>query len=69
MDGNVLKDLAEYKIPALIQDDVVVQRPLVVLVSRAGFSDSLREAADRDDRIRLVGLEELATKPRGTDPS
>jgi hypothetical protein len=61
MDGNVLKDLEEYKLPAMVQDGIVVARPLIVLVSRGGFSDSLRESALRDDRIRLVELDELVT--------
>lgn len=45
----------------MAQDGIVVNRPMIVLVSRGGFNDSLRAAAARDDRIRLVGLDELVT--------
>jgi len=59
MDANVLKQLEEYKLPAMEQDGIVVARPITVLVSRGGFSGSLREAAQRDTRIRLVEIDQL----------
>lgn len=61
MDANILKELHEFKLPALIEAGVSVDKPTIVLISRAGFGDSLREAAVRDGRIRLVEIDELAT--------
>jgi AAA+ ATPase superfamily predicted ATPase len=59
MDVGVLGELDRYKLPALRKAANVVAAPLVVLVSRSGFTPGLVEAAARDDRIRLVDLAEL----------
>jgi len=59
MDVGVLGEIERFKLPALRAAAPVAVRPAIVLVSRSGFTDGLREAAAADDRIRLVELEEL----------
>ena len=59
MDVGVLGDLDRFKLPALRQAAPVVDEPIIVLVSRAGFTPGLRDAAARTPSIRLVELEEL----------
>jgi hypothetical protein len=59
MDVGILGELERYKLPALRRATNVLAQPQIVLVSRAGFSPALREAAIQEPRIRLVELEEL----------
>jgi len=61
MDLGVLGDLERFKLPALTQVHgvKVVARPTIVLVSRGGFTPGLRDAAGRDGRILLVGLDDI----------
>jgi len=59
MDRGILGEIARFKLPALRKATSVVARPQIVLVSRLGFTDGLREAAAREPHIRLVELEEL----------
>ena len=59
MDVGILGELDRYKLPALRRATNVLARPQVVLVSRAGFTPALREAANQEPRIRLVELEEI----------
>lgn len=59
MDVGILGELDRFKLPALRKAAPVVGKPAIVLVSRSGFTDGLREAAASDEQIRLVELEEL----------
>jgi uncharacterized protein len=65
MGAEVLTDLDDYKLPALAQDGLTVDRPHIVLASRSGFSARLRElAADRAE-VRLIDTETvLSASPR-----
>ena len=60
MGVDILGEIDRFKVPALVQAGVEVSRPAIVLVSRAGFTDRLNEAAARDARIMLVDPEVLA---------
>lgn len=59
MDIGVLGDLDRFKLPALRQAARVASSPWIVLVSRGGFTDRLREAADGTEQITLVGPADL----------
>lgn len=59
MDVGILGEIDRFKLPALRHAARVVAQPQIVLVSRSGFTDGLREAAGRETHIRLVELDEL----------
>ena len=60
MGVGILEDLDAYKLPALRQDGERLAEDLkILLFSRSGFTSGLREAARRDERVRLVELAEL----------
>ena len=59
MGVDILGEVDRFKLPALRKAVSVATRPQIVLVSRSGFTDGLREAATADDRLRLIDLEEL----------
>jgi len=59
MDTGILGEIARFKLPALRNVTRVAANPWIVLVSKAGFSPGLREAANHEDRIRLLELSEL----------
>jgi AAA+ ATPase superfamily predicted ATPase len=59
MDVGILGEIERFKLPALRRATRVVAKPRILLVSKEGFSSALREAADRDKRIRLLELTEL----------
>jgi len=59
MDVGILGEIERYKLPALRRAARVVAKPRILLVSKEGFTPALRDAADRDDRIRLLELSEL----------
>ena len=59
MGVDILGEIDRFKLPALRKAVSVATRPQIVLVSRSGFTDGLREAATADDRLRLIDLEEL----------
>jgi len=64
MDIGILGDLDRYKLPALAQvQGVKLERPVIVLVSRSGFTPGLLAAAEREERIILVTLETLTQFP------
>lgn len=54
MSVGILGDLDRFKLPALEQAGVTVDRPSIVLMSRAGFTPALVDAAAADPRIVLV---------------
>jgi len=61
MDVGILGDLERYKLPALAQvPGIRIGRPVIVLVSRSGFTPSLLQTAQRQEKIVLVDLETLA---------
>jgi AAA+ ATPase superfamily predicted ATPase len=63
MDLGILGELERFKLPALAQvPGVKVGRPVVVLVSRSGFTPGLVEAARRQERIILVDPETMAQR-------
>lgn len=59
MDVGILGEIDRFKLPALRKATRVAEQPEIVLVSRSGFTDGLRETAAREPRLRLVELEEL----------
>lgn len=59
MDVGILGEIERFKLPALRTATRVAAQPEIVLVSRSGFTDGLREAAARESHLRLVDLEEL----------
>ncbi len=60
MGIDVLADLETLKIPALRQAGVRVARDVqIVLFSKAGFTDALKEAADAREDVRLIDAERL----------
>ena len=57
LDATILRDLYEYKLPALEAAGFTLDRDLeVLLFARAGYSASLRAAAARDERVTLVDV-------------
>lgn len=64
MDVGILGELERFKLPALGQvPGIKVERPVIVLVSRSGFTPGLVEAAQRQKRIILVDPETMARRP------
>lgn len=59
MDVGILGEIDRFKLPALRRATRVAAQPRVMLVSRSGFTDGLRNAASLNEHIRLVELEEL----------
>jgi uncharacterized protein len=57
----LLSEIEKYKLPALRQSGAKLRKdgPLILLFSRSGFTDGLRAAAQDNERLRLVELEEL----------
>jgi len=62
---KILSDLADYKVPALQQAGFKLAGELTtVLFSRSGYSAGLRARAEDDERLVLVGVDEmLSTLP------
>jgi hypothetical protein len=69
MDMSILGEIDRYKLPALAQVSGLKIAPSVriLLFSRAGFTDGLITAADRDKRVGLVRLDDLLAAP-SVDP-
>lgn len=59
MDVGILGEIDRFKLPALRKATKVAAQPTIILVSRAGFTPGLVEAADRHPHLRLVELSEL----------
>jgi AAA+ ATPase superfamily predicted ATPase len=61
----ILRDLEEFKVPALTQSGFKLARELTtVLFSRSGYSDALRERAAADEHLVLVDVDAmLSTAP------
>jgi AAA+ ATPase superfamily predicted ATPase len=57
LDVSILRDLAEFKLPALRQAGFrLADRPHTVLYCRSGFTDGLHAAAATDDHLHLVDV-------------
>lgn len=58
---DVLRDLDDYKLPALRQSSAKLSAggPAILIFSRTGFNDNLVAAAQRRSELRLVGVDEL----------
>lgn len=57
LDVSVLRDLREFKIPALVQAGFKLSSEVTtVLMSRGGYTEGLRKAAAQDSRILLVDV-------------
>jgi uncharacterized protein len=61
MDGNVLREIEEYKLPALHQDGYRIDQNLQILCfSRGGYSPTLKRAATENEHVRLIETAELS---------
>ena len=61
MTVGILGELTRFKLPALAQAGLDVHNPQIVLVSRAGFTPGLLDAAAKDRRVTLVDVPMLAS--------
>lgn len=60
LDVSVLRDLNEYKLPALEQAGFkLAAEPAIVLYCRSGYTDGLRNRAANDPKLDLVDAEEV----------
>lgn len=61
MDGNVLKEIEDYKLPALRQAGYEIDEKLrILLFSRSGYSSTLKHAASENKRLGLIDLTQVA---------
>ncbi len=61
MDGNILKDIEDYKLPALRQAGYEIDEHLqLLLFSRSGYNGTVKQAASANERLRLVSVAEIA---------
>ncbi len=58
---SLLAEIERYKLPALRQSGAKTHKagPLIVLFSRSGFTDGLKAAAEENEHLRLVEIDEL----------
>ena len=65
MPTQVLADIYNFKIPAMVQDGFKTPSPpRIVLASRSGFSKGLRTEAARNPNVMLLSAEELFAQVR-----
>jgi len=65
MDGAILEEIENYKLPALRQAGYQIDGdPRVLLFSRGGYGSTLRKAASENPRLRLVSVAEVADCPQ-----
>lgn len=65
LDVSILRDLDEYKIPALKQAGFkLIARPVTLLYSRSGYTDGLHERATHDDHVKLVDVPTMLSTAR-----
>lgn len=63
MDGAILEEIEHHKLPALRQAGYEIDKDLqVLLFSRGGYSSALRKADPENERLRLVGVAEVADR-------
>jgi AAA+ ATPase superfamily predicted ATPase len=61
MDGNVLKEIEDYKLPALRQAGYQIDEDLqVLLFSRNGYNSTVKRAASENRHLRLVSIDAVA---------
>ena len=69
MDGNVLREIEDFKLPALRQDGYkLADHVRILLFSRGGFGASVEKVAASNDRLTLVTIDQVAsaeTHPTG----
>ena len=61
MDANLIKDLQDYKLPAMRQDGLKFARDFTTLIiSKGGYTASLRRAArESNGRIVLIDVADI----------
>lgn len=60
IDVSVLRDLQEYKIPAIKQAGFkVIAQPMTVLYGRSEYTDGLRRRAKEDERLILIDVADM----------
>ncbi|MGO9247796.1 MAG: ATP-binding protein [Solirubrobacteraceae bacterium] len=60
MDGAILTEIDDFKLPALRQAGYEIDEDLrVLLFSRGGYNGTLSRAASANGRLRLVGIDEV----------
>lgn len=62
MDVGILGEIERFELPALRRATRVVNRPMIMLVSRSGLCHGLREAATKAGHIRPVEVGELVAR-------
>jgi AAA+ ATPase superfamily predicted ATPase len=61
MDGNILEDIEDYKLPALHQAGYKTEtNPRILLFSRAGYNNTIHRAATENKHLRPVNITEIA---------
>jgi hypothetical protein len=71
MDGAILEEIENYKLPALRQAGYEIDDELqVLLFARSGYNSTLRKAASENRRLRLVSIAAVADArtPRSIGP-
>lgn len=64
MDAGYLDTIDTYKVPALRQSGLrTAKSPQILLFSRGGYTDGLRQAATRRDDLTLVDIPSMLTDP------
>lgn len=64
MDGAILKEIEDYKLPALRQAGHKIDENLqILLFSRGGYNGTLTNAASQEERLRLVRIDAVAEHP------
>ncbi|MGH8932918.1 MAG: ATP-binding protein [Egibacteraceae bacterium] len=67
LDVTILRDLAEYKLPALEQAGFTISPQYrTVLYCRSGYTDGLRRRAEGDTRLELVDVARAVAPPGAT---
>jgi uncharacterized protein len=65
MDGNILREIEDYKLPALRQAGYEIdESPHVLLFSRAGHTSTIERAAAGNERLRLLGAAQAPARRR-----
>ena len=61
MDGNVLREIEDYKLPALRQAGYSIDpNPQILLFSRGGHNATVQKAAANNEYLHLLGISEIA---------
>lgn len=60
MDVTILRDLLDFKVPALAQAGFrMAAHPHTVLYGKGGYTDGLRRAAEQDDHLILIDVADM----------